>query len=102
MTAELVENIEWDQCGTFFDVDGSNVKVYDDVIVLEKSIGTDGEVITEGEIGTVLFFSKSSQSLVELEICRNDDEMIFLIIRGNSVRLHKTTEEKWPDKNVRN
>ncbi|GHH13592.1 hypothetical protein GCM10008023_14190 [Sphingomonas glacialis] len=90
---------EWSQDGTFADADGTLVRCYDDVAVLEHARSEpDGNghhcEIAAGSTGTVLFYSTGDQCWLELEY--ELPGRIFGVVEASKTRLALRNEEKYP------
>ena len=90
----------WTQDGTFPDVDGTPVRAYDDVILLEEILSDDdfGSQVPARTIGTVLFHCADAVGLLQLEVypVPERDGVDIGYARPRQVRLHQTNEQKYP------
>lgn len=93
---------EWRQDGTFLDIDGSSVRAYDDVLLLDE-IAIEGDVegafvIPAGTVATVLFFQAEADGVAELECYWPENGFSFGFACTNRLRLHMANEQKYPRK----
>jgi len=98
--ASKLPKYEWRCEGSFAGADGRAVRNYDDVILL-TDIPLEGDEssqhrIPAGTIATVLFFQTEPDGYADLECSWPADGFSFGWARTDSVKLHMTTEEKWP------
>ena len=90
---------EWTQEGGFADADGTLVRCYDDVAVLEDvRLEPDGNghvsEIAAGSTGTVLFYSTGTPCWLELEY--ELPGVISGVVKASKTRLATRNEEKYP------
>ena len=95
--ADIGQN--WTQEGTFGDSEGTRVRCYDDVALLEvTSSEPDGNgyaiVLPEGTSGTVLFFTTGEPCWLEIEY--NVHGIVFGVVEALKTKLHLRNEEKYP------
>jgi hypothetical protein len=88
----------WTQEGTFPDSDGTRVRCYDDIALLEVTSSepdSNGAVIMlpAGTSGTVLFFTTGEPCLLQIEYVTAG--MVFGIVEASKTRLHLRNEEKY-------
>ena len=95
------DEIQWDwtQDGTFADAEGSRVRCYDDVALLEPTGSEpDGKgsviMLPEGTSGTVLFFTTGEPCWLQIEY--ETEGVVFGQVEASKVRLHLRNEEKYP------
>lgn len=95
-----VANLEqdWTQDGTFADHNGTRVRCYDDVALLEPTGSepdSNGSIIMlpAGTSGTVLFFTTGEPCLLELEY--EVDGMVLGVVEASKTKLHLRNEEKY-------
>ncbi len=94
--ADIHQN--WTQEGTFLDSNGTRVRCYDDVILIEAGglePDNNGSVIIlpAGTSGTVLFFTTDEPCMLEIEYVTRG--IVFGVIEASKVRLHLLNEEKY-------
>ncbi len=90
---------DWTQDGTFADRDGTPVRCYDDVILVEPTNSepdSKGSVISvpEGTSGTVLFFSTGEPCWLNIEY--EAPGLVFGVVEATKTKLHLRNEEKHP------
>ena len=89
--------LDWTQDGAFADRNGTLVRCYDDVALLEPADtepDTNGHVITlpAGRRGTVLFFTTGEPRWLELEY--ETSGTLFGVVEASKTKLHLRNEEK--------
>jgi len=103
MQAEVLDlgsTARWTQDGAFPDVDGKLVRAYDDVTVLVPTLLENDPggayVVPAGTVGTVLFHCGDAEGVVQLELYWPEGSFVFGYARPRDVRLHQTSEQKYP------
>lgn len=95
----VLDAAKWTQDGAFQDADGRSVRAYDDVELLRPiPIENDPKSAYEvpaGTVGTVLFHS-GDQGPLEVELYWPEGAFVFGYCMSTDVRLHQTSEEKYP------
>ena len=92
----------WDNGdGSFTGADGKAIKDYDDVLLTRPVPVTGGARWKGGDaqpgcVATVLMFSAGVRGVAQLECYCEPDGFAFGWEETSHLRLHKTTEEKWP------
>ncbi|MFC3077774.1 hypothetical protein ACFODL_06705 [Phenylobacterium terrae] len=97
MKAEDIQQ-DWTQDGTFPDADGTHVRCYDDVAILEPTASepdSSGSVIVvpAGTSGTVLFFTTGEPCWLELEY--EMEGMVFGVVEASKTKLYLRNDEKY-------
>lgn len=90
-----------DDNSTFVAADGKSVKDKDDVLLTRPVPVTSGArwqggAAQPGCVATVLMFSTGPRGVAQLECYCEPDGFAFGWEETRHLRLHKTTEEKWP------
>ena len=92
----------WDDDGCFFEgADGRQVKRKDDVLLtrpvpVSSGAGWRGGDAQPGCRATVLMFSSGPRGVAELECYSEPQGFAFGWEETSYLKLHRTTEEKWP------
>jgi hypothetical protein len=89
---------DWTQGGTFADGDGTAVRCYDDVVLLEPTTSepdsTGSEILLPaGTTGTVLFFSTGQPCWLSIEY--EVPGMVCGVVEASKAKLHLLNEEKY-------
>ncbi len=96
---ELPPAERWDFDGTFVGADGRVVKACDDVEFLrDAAVENDPNTIypvKAGETGTVIMFAPDPNGLAQIEL-EGRPSVVLAYERLSFLRLHMTTEEKYP------
>ncbi len=85
----------------FTDADGTSVKTYDDVLLTRSVPVSSGARWTDGDakpgcLATVILFTEDPHSVAYLECYCEPDGFAFGWEETSHLKLHRTTEEKWP------
>ena len=100
--------VQWDDVGgwnddysTFVGADGKSIKDKDDVLLTRPVPVSSGVRWTGGDaqpgcVATVLMFSTGPRGVAQLECYCEPDGFAFGWEQTCHLRLHRTTEEKWP------
>lgn len=97
---DLSSTSRWTQSGAFPDANGAPVRAYDDVRLLKSTLPENDPaaayVIPAGTVGTVLFHCADATGVLQLELYWPEGSFIFGYARPSDVRLHQTSEQKYP------
>ncbi len=90
-----------DDAATFVGADCRFIKEYDDVLLTRPVPVANGACWEGGDaqpgcVATVLMFSTGARGIAQLECCGEPGGFAFAWEETSYLKLHRTTEEKWP------